>query len=197
VRGALGPYLNVFLVTQQHWSQSEVGLMTTIGGLLGLSVQMPIGAVIDEIRAKRGVIVLALAVLALGVGRRARRVTHVERDDSRGCQRYGVDQCGHRSRKRGGRHRVSASGHVSERDTRSLKAVPRTRHACPRAARLHHDPYSQGHDRRGVVFGMAVTMVTWTSTDGKRILNAPAPIAAGTVVTLVWSIAIGTWVIFQ
>jgi hypothetical protein len=22
VRGAIGPYLNVFLVTQQHWSQS-------------------------------------------------------------------------------------------------------------------------------------------------------------------------------
>jgi hypothetical protein len=33
VRGALGPYLNVFLVTQQHWSLSEVGLVTTIGGL--------------------------------------------------------------------------------------------------------------------------------------------------------------------
>jgi hypothetical protein len=29
VRGALGSYLNVFLVTQQHWSQSEVGLATT------------------------------------------------------------------------------------------------------------------------------------------------------------------------
>jgi MFS family permease len=66
VRGALGPYLNVFLVTQQHWSQSEVGLVTTIGGLLGLSVQTPIGAAIDEARAKRGAIVLALAVLALG-----------------------------------------------------------------------------------------------------------------------------------
>ena len=39
VREALGPYLNVFLVTQQHWTQSEVGLVTTIGGLLGLSVQ--------------------------------------------------------------------------------------------------------------------------------------------------------------
>ena len=38
MRGALGPYLNVFLVTQQHWSQSEVGLVTTIGGLLGLAV---------------------------------------------------------------------------------------------------------------------------------------------------------------
>jgi MFS family permease len=66
VRGALGPYLNVFLVTQQHWSQSEVGLVTTVSGLLGLAVQTPIGAAIDETRAKRGVIVLALAVLAIG-----------------------------------------------------------------------------------------------------------------------------------
>jgi MFS family permease len=66
VRGALGPYLNVFLVTQQHWSQTEVGLVTTIGGLLGLVVQTPIGAAIDETRAKRGVIVLALAVLGIG-----------------------------------------------------------------------------------------------------------------------------------
>jgi MFS family permease len=68
VRGALGPYLNVFLVTQQHWSQSEVGLVTTIGGLLGLAVQTPIGAAIDETRAKRGAIVLALAVLGIGAG---------------------------------------------------------------------------------------------------------------------------------
>jgi MFS family permease len=66
VRGALGPYLNVFLVTQQHWSQSEVGLVTTVSGLLGLSVQTPIGAAIDATRAKREVIVLALAVLAIG-----------------------------------------------------------------------------------------------------------------------------------
>jgi hypothetical protein len=36
VRGAVGPYLNVFLVTQQHWSQSEVGLVTMIGGLAAL-----------------------------------------------------------------------------------------------------------------------------------------------------------------
>jgi MFS family permease len=66
VRGALGPYLNVFLVTQQHWSQTEVGLVTTIGGLLGLAVQTPIGAAIDETHAKRGAIVLALAVLGIG-----------------------------------------------------------------------------------------------------------------------------------
>jgi len=66
VRGALGPFLNVFLVTQQHWSQSEVGLVTTAGGLLGLAVQTPIGGAIDETRSKRGSIVMALAVLAVG-----------------------------------------------------------------------------------------------------------------------------------
>ncbi len=66
VRGALGPYLNVFLVTQQDWSQSSVGLMTTIGGLIGLAAQTPAGAAIDATRAKRSAIVLALAVLAFG-----------------------------------------------------------------------------------------------------------------------------------
>ena len=66
VRGALGPYLNVFLVTQRHWSQTQVGLVTTLRGLLGLAAQTPIGAAIDATRAKRGVVVLALAVLAIG-----------------------------------------------------------------------------------------------------------------------------------
>ena len=66
VRGALGPYLNVFLVTQQHWSRSAVGLVTAISGLLGLAMQTPIGAAIDATRAKRALIVAALGVLAAG-----------------------------------------------------------------------------------------------------------------------------------
>ena len=66
VRGALGPYLNVFLVTQQHWSQTQVGWVTTISGLLGLVAQTPAGAAIDATRRKRGAVVLALAVLAIG-----------------------------------------------------------------------------------------------------------------------------------
>jgi MFS family permease len=65
VRGALGPYLNVFLVTQQHWSQSAVGLVTTLDGLLGLILQTPIGAAIDSTRAKRGIIVAALAAIGI------------------------------------------------------------------------------------------------------------------------------------
>jgi MFS family permease len=66
VRGALGPFLNVFLVTQQHWSQSSVGLVTTVGGWLALAAQTPIGAAIDSTRAKRALIVVALGVLAIG-----------------------------------------------------------------------------------------------------------------------------------
>ena len=37
VRGALGSYLNVFLVTQQQWNQTDVGWVTTISGLLGIA----------------------------------------------------------------------------------------------------------------------------------------------------------------
>ncbi len=66
VRGALGPYLNVFLITQQHWSQTDVGWVTTISGLLGLAAQTPAGAAIDATRRKRGAVVLALIVLAIG-----------------------------------------------------------------------------------------------------------------------------------
>lgn len=66
VRGALGPYLNVFRVTQQHWSQAEVGLVTALGGWLGLAVQTPVGAAIDATPRKRGAIVIALAVLGAG-----------------------------------------------------------------------------------------------------------------------------------
>ncbi|HTZ69653.1 MAG TPA: MFS transporter [Acetobacteraceae bacterium] len=64
-RGALGPFLNVYLVTQRHWSQSAVGLVMTVGGLIGLAAQTPLGAAIDATRAKRGFIIAATLVLAL------------------------------------------------------------------------------------------------------------------------------------
>jgi MFS family permease len=65
VRGAVGPYLNVFLVTQQGWSQEAVGVVTTISGLVGLVFNPPAGALIDATRAKRGLVVAGLIVLAV------------------------------------------------------------------------------------------------------------------------------------
>jgi MFS family permease len=66
VRGALGPFLNVFLITQEHWTQSTVGLVTMLSGWFGLAVQAPIGAAIDATRAKRALIVVSLLLLAIG-----------------------------------------------------------------------------------------------------------------------------------
>jgi MFS family permease len=66
VRGALGPYLNVFLISRMQWSQSDVGLVGTVSGLLALTVQTPAGALIDATHAKRGLVVAALLLLAAG-----------------------------------------------------------------------------------------------------------------------------------
>lgn len=48
VRGAPGPFPDVFPVTERRRTQSSVGRTTTIAGLPGLLVQAPIGGVIDS-----------------------------------------------------------------------------------------------------------------------------------------------------
>jgi MFS family permease len=63
VRGSLGPYLGIFLLTEQHWDQATIGIVATIAGIVGLIVQAPVGAFIDATRWKRGVVVTGLAVL--------------------------------------------------------------------------------------------------------------------------------------
>ncbi|HSU05083.1 MAG TPA: MFS transporter [Acetobacteraceae bacterium] len=66
VRGALGPYVVVYLVTEQHWQLAPVGLVTTLGGWIGLVMQTPIGAWLDHTNRKRGLLLGALGVLSLG-----------------------------------------------------------------------------------------------------------------------------------
>jgi MFS family permease len=65
VRNLFGPFINVFLVTSRHWTQTEVGLITSATGLLGIAMQTPIGALIDVMRAKRGVIVATMAAMTV------------------------------------------------------------------------------------------------------------------------------------
>ena len=65
VRNLFGPYINVFLVTGQHWSQTDVGLVTTGSGLIGIALQTPIGAAFDLTRAKRAVIVVTMAAMTV------------------------------------------------------------------------------------------------------------------------------------
>jgi MFS family permease len=66
VRGALGPYVVVFLVSEQKWNEASVGLVMTLGGWIGIAAQTPIGGWIDHTRRKRGVLLVSLAILSAG-----------------------------------------------------------------------------------------------------------------------------------
>ena len=66
VRGGLGPYVVVYLVAHRGWTPTAVGLVTTVGGWLGLAAQTPIGAWLDRTNQKRGALLWALLVLAAG-----------------------------------------------------------------------------------------------------------------------------------
>jgi MFS family permease len=63
VRDGLGPFLGVFL-QQQDWSPAEIGLVMTIGGLVGMIATTPAGALVDKTKAKRAIMVVAaLAII--------------------------------------------------------------------------------------------------------------------------------------
>src|SRR5271165_808123 len=65
VRGGLGPYVTVFLLTQAAWNPAQIGAVLTISGLIGISIQIPIGAFIDMTHAKRALLVSGVAILAV------------------------------------------------------------------------------------------------------------------------------------
>ena len=59
VRDGLGPYLAIYLLTEQHWDEARIGLVMSIGTLAGIVAQTPAGALVDAIRAKRMVMAAA------------------------------------------------------------------------------------------------------------------------------------------
>ena len=64
VQTGFGPFIAVYLTTQK-WTQVEIGLVLSIGGVVGLIGQMPGGAIVDAARSER--LVAGLAVAAIGV----------------------------------------------------------------------------------------------------------------------------------
>jgi hypothetical protein len=63
VQTGFGPFVAVYLTTQK-WTQSEIGLILSIGGIVGLIGQMPGGAIVDAARSER--LVAGLAVATIG-----------------------------------------------------------------------------------------------------------------------------------
>jgi MFS family permease len=65
VRGGLGPYLAVYLLAERSWDEASIGIVMSIATLAELLAQTPAGALVDAIRAKRALMVVAaLAVTA-------------------------------------------------------------------------------------------------------------------------------------
>jgi MFS family permease len=68
VQTGFGPFVAVYLTTQK-WTQVEIGLVLSIGGVIGLIGQMPGGAIVDAARSERrvaGFAIAAIGVSALG-----------------------------------------------------------------------------------------------------------------------------------
>jgi predicted MFS family arabinose efflux permease len=64
VQTGFGPFVAVYLTTQK-WTQVDIGLVLSIGGIVGLIGQMPGGAIVDAVRSHK--LVASLAVATIGV----------------------------------------------------------------------------------------------------------------------------------
>jgi MFS family permease len=65
VQTGLGPFLAAYLAGA-GWQPGSVGMALTIGGIITVALQPPAGALVDQLRSKRLILVIASAVLAAG-----------------------------------------------------------------------------------------------------------------------------------
>jgi MFS family permease len=63
VRDGLGPYLSIYLLTEQKWDQASIGVVMSVAALAGIIAQTPAGALIDRSTAKRALMVSAAIVV--------------------------------------------------------------------------------------------------------------------------------------
>lgn len=65
VRDGLGPYLAVYLLTEQKWDEGRIGAVMSIATLAGILAQTLAGALVDATRAKRLVMAAAAVLVAI------------------------------------------------------------------------------------------------------------------------------------
>lgn len=65
VQTGLGPFLAAYLAGT-GWEPGRVGVALTVGSIITVTLQTPVGALVDQLRSKRLILVMASAVLASG-----------------------------------------------------------------------------------------------------------------------------------
>ena len=59
-----GPYVAAYLADQK-WTQTDIGLVLTVGTVAGLLSQLPGGELLDKVRSKRAVIAVGASIVIL------------------------------------------------------------------------------------------------------------------------------------
>jgi predicted MFS family arabinose efflux permease len=59
-----GPYVAAYLADQK-WTQTDIGLVLTVGSVAGLLSQLPGGEMLDHVRSKRAVIAVGASIVIL------------------------------------------------------------------------------------------------------------------------------------
>jgi MFS family permease len=57
VRDGLGPYLAIYLLTEQHWDEARIGIVMSIASMAAILAQTPAGALVDATQQKRLLVV--------------------------------------------------------------------------------------------------------------------------------------------
>src|ERR1700761_2718152 len=65
VQTGLGPFLAAYLAGA-GWGPGRVGMALTLGGIITVVLQTPAGAIVDQCRSKRFILVVASLILAIG-----------------------------------------------------------------------------------------------------------------------------------
>ncbi|MGJ4906203.1 MFS transporter [Bradyrhizobium sp. HKCCYLS2058] len=63
VRDGLGPYLAIYLLTEQKWDEASIGVVMSLATIAGIAAQTPAGALVDATRAKRLVMIVAAIIV--------------------------------------------------------------------------------------------------------------------------------------
>lgn len=66
VRDGVGPYLSVYLKSSEHWNPAQIGAAVSASAIATVIAQTPAGAIVDNLRQKRLLIVLAAAFVSIG-----------------------------------------------------------------------------------------------------------------------------------
>jgi predicted MFS family arabinose efflux permease len=66
VRDGVGPYLSVYLKSSQNWNPAQIGLVLSASAIATVIAQTPAGALVDQLRQKRLLLVVAAVAVSIG-----------------------------------------------------------------------------------------------------------------------------------